>query len=127
LTHPSFTKPALRDSSLEPHRIYFDNGKKEGFQGIIERNQNFEKAFWCGWSGNILQHHSNVFKKVSSLDETLIEHIFPLRSLFQQELAQLLLIDSNQKIKPGSAISNPRLFGFLSTSRPQINYLLIER
>jgi S-formylglutathione hydrolase FrmB len=68
-----------------PHWIYFDYGEKEGFQGITRGNQNFEKAlnegshqipvqpfngksnhnyqFWRSRSGNILQHHSEVFQK----------------------------------------------------------------
>ncbi len=68
-----------------PHWIYFDYGEKEGFQGITRGNQNFEKAlnegshqipvqpfngksnhnyqFWRSRSGNILQHHSDVFEK----------------------------------------------------------------
>ncbi len=68
-----------------PHRIYFDYGEKEGFGGITEGNQNFEKAlgegshqipaqpfngkadhnyqFWRSRSGNILKHHSDMFQK----------------------------------------------------------------
>jgi len=68
-----------------PHWIYFDYGEKEGFQRITRGNQNFEKAlregshqipvqpyngkashnnqFWRSRSGNILQHHSDVFQK----------------------------------------------------------------
>lgn len=71
-----------------PHGIYFDYGEKEGFYGITEGNQNFEKAlkegshripvqpfngtsghnyqFWRSRSGNILQHHSEVFRKILS-------------------------------------------------------------
>ncbi len=67
-----------------PHWIYFDYGTNENFKGITEGNQNFEKAlkershqipvqpfngnsthsylFWRSRIGNILQHHSNVFK-----------------------------------------------------------------
>jgi len=68
-----------------PQWIYFDYGEKEGFQGITEGNQRFEKAlkekshripvqpfngksghnyqFWRSRSGDILQHHSEVFGK----------------------------------------------------------------
>lgn len=68
-----------------PHWLYFDYGSKEGFDGIIEGNKNFEKLlregshqifvqpfngksghnyqFWRSRSGNILQHHSDVFQK----------------------------------------------------------------
>jgi S-formylglutathione hydrolase FrmB len=71
-----------------PHWLYFDYGSKEGFDGIIEGNKNFEKLlkegshqipeqlfngksghnyqFWRSRSGNILQHHSDVFQKVFS-------------------------------------------------------------
>ncbi|MDI7259644.1 MAG: alpha/beta hydrolase-fold protein [Thermodesulfobacteriota bacterium] len=71
-----------------PPWIYFDYGEKEGYSWITEGNQNFEKAldekshqisvqpfngkaghnyhFWRSRSGNILQHHSNVFQKVNS-------------------------------------------------------------
>ncbi|OGP73508.1 MAG: hypothetical protein A2V86_04515 [Deltaproteobacteria bacterium RBG_16_49_23] len=71
-----------------PHSIYFDYGKKEGFSWITEGNQNFEKAlsershqipiqpfngnsehnyqFWRSRSGNILQHHSDVFQRIFS-------------------------------------------------------------
>jgi S-formylglutathione hydrolase FrmB len=74
-----------REISRLPHWIYFDYGEKEGFQGITRGNQNFEKAlregshqipvqpyngkashnnqFWRSRSGNILQHHSDVFQK----------------------------------------------------------------
>ena len=69
-----------------PHWLYFDYGSKEGFDGITEGNKNFEKLlkegshqipaqlfngksghnyqFWRSRSGNILQHHSDVFLKV---------------------------------------------------------------
>jgi len=69
-----------------PHGVYFDYGSKEGFDGITEGNKNFEKLlkegshqipvqlfngesghnyqFWRSRSGNILQHHSDVFQKV---------------------------------------------------------------
>ena len=69
-----------------PYWIYFDYGEKEGFKGITEGNQNFEKVlregshqipaqpfngksghnyqFWRSRSGIILQHHSDVFQKV---------------------------------------------------------------
>jgi S-formylglutathione hydrolase FrmB len=68
-----------------PYWIYFDYGEKEGFNGITEGNQNFEKVlregshqisvqpfngksghnyqFWRSRSGNILKHHSDVFQK----------------------------------------------------------------
>jgi enterochelin esterase-like enzyme len=68
-----------------PHWLYFDYGAKEGFDGITEGNKNFEKLlkeeshqipaqlfngksghnyqFWRSRSGNILQHHSDVFQK----------------------------------------------------------------
>jgi hypothetical protein len=71
-----------------PHWLYFDYGSKEGFDGITEGNKNFEKLlkegshqipvqlfngksghnyqFWRSRSGNILQHHSDVFGKVPS-------------------------------------------------------------
>ena len=70
-----------------PYWIYFDYGEKEGFNGITEGNQNFEKVlregshqisvqpfngksghnyqFWRSRSGNILKHHSDVFQKTS--------------------------------------------------------------
>jgi len=76
-----------REISRLPHWIYFDYGEKEGFQGITRGNQNFEKAlregshqipvqpyngkashnnqFWRSRSGNILQHHSDVFQSNS--------------------------------------------------------------
>jgi S-formylglutathione hydrolase FrmB len=69
-----------------PDWLYFDYGSKEGFDGITEGNKNFEKLlkegshqipaqlfngksghnyqFWRSRSGNILQHHSDVFQKV---------------------------------------------------------------
>ena len=69
-----------------PHWLYFDYGSREGFDGITEGNRNFEKLlregshqipvqpfngksghnyqFWRSRSGNILQHHSNIFKDV---------------------------------------------------------------
>ena len=69
-----------------PHWLYFDYGAKEGFDGITEGNKNFEKLlkeeshqipaqlfngksghnyqFWRSRSGNILQHHSDVFQEV---------------------------------------------------------------
>jgi enterochelin esterase-like enzyme len=74
-----------RGISRLPNWIYFDYGEKEGLQGITEGNQNFEKAlkekshripvqpfngksghnyqFWRSRSGNILQHHSEVFQR----------------------------------------------------------------
>lgn len=67
-----------------PYWIYFDYGVNENFKGITEGNKNFEKAlkershqipvqpfngnsthsylFWRSRIGNILQHHSKVFK-----------------------------------------------------------------
>jgi len=69
-----------------PDWLYFDYGSKEGFDGIPGGNINFEKflrggshqipvqpfngksghnyQFWRSRSGNILQHHSNVFQEV---------------------------------------------------------------
>ena len=69
-----------------PDWLYFDYGSKEGFGGITGGNKNFEKflrggshqipmqpfngksghnyQFWRSRSGNILQHHSDVFQKV---------------------------------------------------------------
>jgi S-formylglutathione hydrolase FrmB len=69
-----------------PDWLYFDYGSKEGFSGITEGNKNFEKLmregsheipvqpfngksrhnnqFWRSRSGNILQHHSNIFQNV---------------------------------------------------------------
>jgi len=69
-----------------PHWLYFDYGSKEGFDGIIEGNKNFEKVlrqgshqipaqpfngksghnyqFWRSRSGNILQHHSDIFQNI---------------------------------------------------------------
>jgi S-formylglutathione hydrolase FrmB len=74
-----------RGISRLPDWIYFDYGEKEGLQGITEGNQNFVKAlkekshripvqpfngksghnyqFWRSRSGNILQHHSEVFQR----------------------------------------------------------------
>jgi len=68
-----------------PHWLYFDYGSKEGFDGITEGNKIFEKLlkegnhqipvqpfngksghnyqFWRSRSGNILQHHSDVFRR----------------------------------------------------------------
>jgi S-formylglutathione hydrolase FrmB len=72
-----------------PSWIYFDYGSKEGFDGITEGNKNFERVFkegthqipsqafngksghnyqfWRSRSGNVLQHHSDVFQKVLPL------------------------------------------------------------
>ncbi len=72
-----------------PNWLYFDYGSKEGFDGITEGNKNFEKylkagnrqipaqpfngksghnyQFWRSRSGNILQHHSDVFQKSGSM------------------------------------------------------------
>ena len=69
-----------------PYWLYFDYGSKEGFDWITEGNRDFEKVlregshqiplqsfngksghnyqFWRSRSGNILQHHSDVFQKV---------------------------------------------------------------
>ena len=69
-----------------PYWIYFDYGEKEGFSEIMKGNQKFEKVlnershqisiqrfngksehnyqFWRSRSGNILQHHSDVFQKI---------------------------------------------------------------
>jgi enterochelin esterase-like enzyme len=69
-----------------PQWLYFDYGSKEAFDGITEGNKKFEKLlreanhqisvqplngksghnyqFWRSRSGNILQHHSDVFKGV---------------------------------------------------------------
>jgi enterochelin esterase-like enzyme len=65
--------------------LYFDYGSKEGFEGIIEGNKNFEKLlneanrqipvqpfngrsghnyqFWRSRAGNILQHHSDALQR----------------------------------------------------------------
>ena len=73
--------------SQRPLWLYFDYGSKEAFDGITEGNRDFEKVlregshqiplqpfngksghnyqFWRSRSGNILQHHSDVFQKVS--------------------------------------------------------------
>ncbi len=67
-----------------PGWLYFDYGSKEGFDGITEGNKTFERLlkegnrqipvqpfngksghnyqFWRSRSGNILQHHSDIFK-----------------------------------------------------------------
>jgi S-formylglutathione hydrolase FrmB len=72
-----------RGISQLPDSLYFDYGSKEGFDGITEANRVFEKLlkegnhqipvqpfngtsghnyqFWRSRSGNILQHHSDVF------------------------------------------------------------------
>jgi S-formylglutathione hydrolase FrmB len=74
-----------------PAWLYFDYGSKEGFEGITEGNKEFEKIlreinhqipvqpfngksghnyqFWRSRSGNILQHHSDVFRKGLSLGQ----------------------------------------------------------
>jgi S-formylglutathione hydrolase FrmB len=68
-----------------PYWLYFDYGWREGFDGITEGNKRFERLlkekghqipvqpfngksghnyqFWRSRSGNILQHHSNVFRR----------------------------------------------------------------
>ncbi len=70
-----------------PDRLYFDYGSKEGLDGIIEGNKSLEKLlkernrqipvqpfngksghnyqFWRSRSGNILQHHSDIFKGIA--------------------------------------------------------------
>ncbi len=72
-----------REINQLPNWLYFDYGSKEGFDGITEANKIFEKLlkegnhqipvqpfngasghnyqFWRSRSGNILQHHSDVF------------------------------------------------------------------
>jgi len=81
----------LRQKGIErlPRWIYFDYGQKEGYSWITEGNQNFEKAlgerghhipvqpfngnsehnyqFWRSRTGNILQHHSELFKRSMDL------------------------------------------------------------
>jgi len=74
-----------------PAWLYFDYGSKEGFEGITEGNKEFEKIlreinhqipvqpfngksghnyqFWRSRSGNILQHHSDVFRNGLSLGQ----------------------------------------------------------
>jgi S-formylglutathione hydrolase FrmB len=69
-----------------PYWLYFDYGLKEGFDKITEGNKTFENLlkekshqipvqpfngksghnyqFWRSRSGNMLQHHSDVFQKV---------------------------------------------------------------
>jgi enterochelin esterase-like enzyme len=69
-----------------PHWLYFDYGSKEGFDWITKGNKNFEKLlkegshqipaqpfngksghnyqFWRSRSGNILQHHSDIFQNI---------------------------------------------------------------
>ncbi len=69
-----------------PHWLYFDYGSKEGFDWITKGNKNFEKLlkegshqipllpfngksghnyqFWRSRSGNVLQHHSDIFQNV---------------------------------------------------------------
>ncbi len=69
-----------------PPWIYFDYGEKEGYSWVMEGNQNVEKAlgershqipvqpfngnaghnyqFWRSRAGNILLHHSNVFRSM---------------------------------------------------------------
>ena len=75
-----------RGINQPPPWLYFDYGSKEGFEGVTEGNRDFEKVlgegshqiplqsfngksghnyqFWRSRSGNILQHHSDVFQKV---------------------------------------------------------------
>ena len=74
-----------RGISQLPQWIYFDYGEKEKFSWIVEGNQNFEEIlkershqipvqpfngkaghnyqFWRSRSGNILKHHSDVFRQ----------------------------------------------------------------
>ena len=74
-----------------PFWVYFDYGSKEGFDGITGGNKNFERLlrdgnhqipaqsfngksehnyqFWRSRSGNVLQHHSDVFQKVVPLSQ----------------------------------------------------------
>jgi len=74
-----------RGINQRPAWLYFDYGSKEGFDGITEGNKNLEKLlkegyhqipvqpfngksghnyrFWRSRSGNILQHHSDVFQR----------------------------------------------------------------
>jgi S-formylglutathione hydrolase FrmB len=73
-----------------PYWLYFDYGSKEGFDKITEGNKTFEKLlkegshqipvqsfngksghnyqFWRSRSGNMLRHHSDVFRKVLPLE-----------------------------------------------------------
>jgi S-formylglutathione hydrolase FrmB len=73
-----------------PRWLYFDYGSKEGFDAITEGNENFERLlkershqipvqpfngksghnyqFWRSRSGNILQHHSDVFQKILPIE-----------------------------------------------------------
>jgi S-formylglutathione hydrolase FrmB len=73
-----------------PHWLYFDYGSKEGFDGIPEGNKELENLlkershqipaqlfngksghnyqFWRSRSGNILQHHSDIFQKALPLE-----------------------------------------------------------
>jgi len=77
----------LKQKGIErlPSWIYFDYGEKEGYSWIMEGNQKFEKSlrekshailvqpfngksehnyqFWRSRSGNMLLHHSEIFKK----------------------------------------------------------------
>lgn len=74
-----------RGISRFPNWLYFDYGSKEGFDGITESNRFLEKKFgegshqiqaqsfngksghnyqfWRSRTGNMLQHHSDVFRK----------------------------------------------------------------
>ena len=80
-----FTLIKAKGMNQPPDWLYFDHGSKEGFDGITEGNKNLEKhlqersrqipaqpfngesghnyRFWRSRSGNILQHHSDVFQK----------------------------------------------------------------
>jgi S-formylglutathione hydrolase FrmB len=75
-----------RGVTPSPHWIYFDYGEREGYDWITEGNKKFEKIlnegshqipiqpfngkaghnsqFWRSRSGNMLQHHSNVFRNM---------------------------------------------------------------
>jgi S-formylglutathione hydrolase FrmB len=85
-----FTLIKNKGMNQRPDWLYFDYGSKEGFDGIMEGNKSLEKhlnernrqipvqpfngksghnyRFWRSRSGNILQHHSDVFQKGLSLD-----------------------------------------------------------
>jgi enterochelin esterase-like enzyme len=78
----------IRNKSIDrlPFWLYFDYGRKEGFDSITEGNRGFEKLlkeeghqipvqpfngrsghnyqFWRSRSGNILRHHSDALKRV---------------------------------------------------------------
>ena len=80
-----------RGISRLPYWLYFDYGSNEGFDGITEGNKIFERQlregshqipvqsfngksghnfkFWRSRSANLLQHHSDVFRKAVSLGQ----------------------------------------------------------